>query len=113
MWTQVKRNAERLPSDFMFRLTAREKKEVVTVRDHLARLRFSSTLPHVFTEHGALMLANVLNSRVAVDVSVQIVRAFVRLRELMASDKDLAHKLDALEARYDTHSESCSMRFGR
>jgi phage regulator Rha-like protein len=93
----VKRNIDRFPSDFMFELTEEEKNEVVTNCDHLAKLKFSSYLPYAFTEHGALMLANVLNSRKAVQASVQIVRTFIRLRELLATHKDLARKLEEME----------------
>src|SRR5438552_16891680 len=74
---QVKRNRSRFPLDFMFRLTPQEKNEVVAICDHLQSLKFSSTLPHAFTEHGALMLASVLNTRRAVEVSLFVVRAFV------------------------------------
>jgi hypothetical protein len=98
----VKRNKGRFPGDFMFQLTKEEKAEVVTNCDHLQRLKFSPTLPFAFTEHGAVMLANVLNSRVAVQVSIQIVRAFIRLREAVATHKDLAQRLDQLEKKYDT-----------
>lgn len=97
----VKRNKDRFPREFVFQLTKREKVEVVTNCDHLRRLKFSRTLPYAFTEHGSLMLANVLNSPVAVQVSIQIVRAFIRLRELLASHRDLARRLDQLEKRYD------------
>lgn len=99
---QVKRNRDRFPPDFMFRLSRREKQEVVANCDHLARLKFSRTLPHAFTEHGVLMLANVLNSPVAVAMSVEIVRAFVRMREIVATHRDLARKLDTLERKYDS-----------
>ena len=98
---QVKRNATRFPADFMFRLSAKEKAEVVANCDHLSRLKFSPTRPRVFTEHGALMLASVLNSDVAVKVSVEVVRTFVRMREIVATHADLARKLDALEKKYD------------
>jgi ORF6N domain len=98
---QVKRNHARFPADFMFQLTAKEKAEVVANCDHLQRLKFSPVRPYAFTEHGALMLASVLNSRVAVAASIQIVRAFVRLRELALTHKGLAEKLDALEKKYD------------
>ena len=98
---QVKRNASRFPADFAFALTAEEKAEVVANCDHLARLKFSPTFPRAFTEHGALMLASVLNSETAIAVSVAVVRAFVRLREMAASHEDLARKLDALERKYD------------
>lgn len=97
----VRRNRARFPADFMFRLNAREKSEVITNCDHLARLRFSSTLPLAFTEHGALMAATVLNSPVAIGMSLQIVRAFVRMREIVATHRDLARKLDSLEKKYD------------
>jgi hypothetical protein len=97
----VKRNSSRFPLDFMFRLTETEKTEVVTNCDHLARLKFSPHLPFAFTEHGALMLANVLNSERAAQTSVQVVRAFVKLRQLLASNAELARKLDAMEKKYD------------
>lgn len=100
---QVKRNRDRFPEEFMFRLTAREKAEVVAKRDHLQRLKFSPTLPFAFTEHGALMVASVLNSPVAIQVSIRIVRVFIRLREALASDRSLRHRLKALEKKYDLH----------
>jgi hypothetical protein len=97
----VRRNLDRFPDDFMFQLTASEKREVVTNCDHLSRLRYSPTLPRAFTEHGALMVASVLNSPRAVEISLYVVRAFVRLREMAASNRDLARKLAALESKYD------------
>lgn len=98
---QVKRNRNRFPGDFMFRLTPKEKAEVVAKCDHLKRLKFSPALPYAFTEHGAVMLASILNSRVAVQASVHIVRAFIRFREALISHKQLRHRLDALEKKYD------------
>jgi len=97
----IKRNLSRFPADFLFRLSRREKEEVVTNCDHLARLRFSPGLPYCFTEHGTIMAANVLNSPRAEEMSVEVVRAFVRLREMIASHKALAKRLDELEGRYD------------
>jgi hypothetical protein len=97
----VKRNRERFPRDFMFRLTRREKLKVVTDCDHLARLKFSTTLPFAFTEHGAIMLASLLNSPTAIEVSLQVVRTFVRLREILASHAELSRRLDELEKRHD------------
>lgn len=70
---QVKRNCERFPDDFMFQLTEEEKAEVVAICDHLKRLKFSPVLPYAFTEHGAIMLASVLNSPIAVQTSVLVV----------------------------------------
>ena len=103
---QVKRNPSRFPGDFMFKLTAKEKAEVVAKCDHLRNLKFSPVLPYAFTEHGAVMLASVLNSPVAVEASIQVVRAFVRLREILATHKELAAKLAELEARVEGHDEN-------
>jgi len=98
---QVKRNRKKFPGDFMFKLTIGEKAEVVANCDHLGQLKFSPVRPFAFTEHGAIMAANVLNSPRAVEVSVQVVRAFVRLREMLASNAELAQKLNELERKYD------------
>ena len=98
---QVKRNRDRFPKDFMFQLTENEKAEVVANCDHLKRLKFSPNLPYAFTEHGAIMLAAILNSPVAVQASIQVVRAFVKLRQMVASNAELARKLHALEKKYD------------
>ncbi|HPH07016.1 MAG TPA: ORF6N domain-containing protein [Methylotenera sp.] len=103
---QVKRNLERFPQDFMFQLTANEKAEVVANCDHLSRLKFSKTLPFVFTEHGAIQAANVLSSKEAIEMGVYIVRAFVRLRELVLSHQDLTHKLSELEQHVEQKFQS-------
>ena len=97
----VKRNIQRFPEDFMFQLTEQEKEEVVTSCGHLRRLRFSPKMPYAFTEHGAIMLSAVLNSPIAVQASIQVVRVFVRLRQMLASNAELSRKLDALEKKYD------------
>ena len=102
----VKRNKNRFPTDFMFRLTKDEKTEVVTNCDHLQKLKFSPVLPYAFTEHGAVMLASVLNSEKAVQISVYVVRAFLKLRELMSAHPEIARKLSELErtvASHDVH----------
>ena len=98
---QVKRNRSRFPDDFMFQLTSDEKVEVVANCDHLSRLKFSPTLPYAFTEHGTIMAANVLNSERAIHASVEVVRAFVRLRLMLATNADLSRRLDELESKYD------------
>ncbi len=102
---QVKRNADRFPDDFMFRLTTDEKREVVAKCDHLRSLRFSPGAPYAFTEHGAMMLASVLNSRRAVEVSVFVVRAFVRLREMLAGHRELARKIADLDRKTKSHDD--------
>ncbi len=101
----VRRNKNRFPKDFMFQLTKSEKMEVVTNCDHLRKLKFSRVNPHAFTEHGAIMAASVLNSSQAVDVSVFIVRAFVKLRHAIAKHKELAQKIAQLERRLINHDE--------
>ena len=102
----VRRNAERFPGDFRLELTAAEKEEVVTNCDHLTRLKFSRTLPYAFTEHGAIMAASVLNTPRAIEVSVYVVRAFVKLRELLSTHKELAGKLAELERRVGGHDDA-------
>ena len=103
---QVRRNIDRFPEDFMFRLTAAEKSEVVANCDHLAKLKYSPSLPHAFTEHGALMLGNVLKSNRAVEVSLMVVRTFVHLRELVSGNKELAQKLNQLERKVGAHDKA-------
>ena len=102
----VRRNLERFPSDFMFQLTAEEKQEVVTNCDHLAKLKFSSSLPNAFTEHGALMLGNVLKSSRAVEISLLVVRTFVQIREMLSTHKELATKLEELERKISSHDQA-------
>ena len=100
----VKRNKSRFPSDFVFRLTARDlhnlrSQPVISSQNHGGR-RY---LPYVFTEHGAIMAASVLNSARAVDMSIFVVRAFVRLRETLRAHRALATKLAELEQHLETH----------
>ena len=108
---QVKRNPQRFPMDFVFRLTSREKKEVVANCDHLSGLKFSATLPYAFTEHGAIMAANLLRSEQAVKVSVFVVRAFVRLREMLSTHRELARKLEELESHLQDHDGKIGVLF--
>lgn len=106
----VKRNQDRFPEDFMFRLTA-EKSEAVTNCDHLRKLKYSNALPFAFTEHGAIMAANVLNSPRAITISVYVVRAFVKLRGLVNTQKDFSRKLEDLEKRLVEHDEKFEVVF--
>lgn len=97
---QVKRNSSRFPGDFMFRLTEKEYQNLISqsaTSSHGGRRK----LPYVFTEHGTVMLASVLNSPKAVHASIQVVKAFVRLRELISANKTLSKRLDELEDNYD------------
>jgi hypothetical protein len=100
---QVRRNAERFPDDFMFRLTAGERAALTAAAERFNRLKHSTSLPFAFTEHGAIMAASVLNSSRAVEVSVQVVRAFVKLRALLVTQKELAKKFTELESRLANH----------
>ena len=92
----VKRNVKRFPDDFMFRLTKGEFTEVVTNCDHLQKLKFRPTLPNVFTEQGVAMLAAVLNSQKAIDVNIQIMRAFIQMRNYVLSDDTLYEQIGDL-----------------
>lgn len=103
---QVKRNRNRFPDDFMFQLTMEEGKAALASRSQFATLKRGEHLkyaPHVFTEHGAVMLANVLKSAVAVRASIQVVRAFVRLRQFLATNAKLARQIEALEEKVGKH----------
>ncbi len=108
----VKRNVERFPDDFRFQLSSAEAEALRSQSVILKRGRghHAKFLPYAFTEHGAIMAATVLNSPCAVGMSIYVVRAFVQLREILASSKELAHRLDLLEARIEkklgTHDEA-------
>jgi hypothetical protein len=102
---QVKRNRNRFPGDFVFQLTPEEKSEVIANCDHLSRLKYSKVPPHAFTEHGAIMAANVINCSRAVEMSVFVVRAFVRMRRTIADHAELAKRISQLERRSAGHDE--------
>jgi hypothetical protein len=116
---QLKRNRHRFPGDFAFQVTAEEftnlKSQFAT--SSLRSQNVTSTrggrryLPWVFTEHGAIMLASVLNSDVAIQASVRVVRAFVKLREMVSGNAGLATKLAELERRLDSHDEAIAQLF--
>ena len=106
---QVKRNIKRFPVEFMFQLTPKEKNEVVTNWHHLKAVKFSRTLPFVFTEHGIAMLATVLNSETAIAISINIIKAFIKLRETISQHKLLAQKIDALEHKVGKHDKEISL----
>jgi len=101
---QIKRNRKRFPADFMFQLTPRENK---SLRSQFATSKIGRggrrSLPYAFTEHGAIMPATVLNSEQAVEMSVYVVRAFVRLRAALAADRELTGRIEELEKHLQTH----------
>jgi phage regulator Rha-like protein len=101
---QVKRNRDRFPTDFVFQLTAKEdrilRSQIVTSSKKHGGRRYP---PYAFTEHGAIMAATVLNSKQAIEMSVFVVRAFVRMREMLAKNRQLAAKINELDRRLETH----------
>jgi ORF6N domain-containing protein len=104
---QFRRNRQRFPEDFAFQLIPEEFKRLISQIAISKKGRGGRRkLPWVFTEHGAIMLASVLNSRIAVQASVRVVRAFVRLREMVAANAELAARLKDLERRFDSHDEA-------
>ena len=105
---QVRRNRTRFTADFMFQLSS---EDWDSLRSHFATLKAGrgqhrKYLPYAFTEHGAIMAATILNTPRATDVSVYVVRAFVRLREVLGAHKELARRLDQLERKLGTHDQA-------
>ncbi len=98
---QVNRNKNRFPADFMFILTPAEKSELIANCNKFKNLRHYPGNPKVFTEHGAVMLASVLNSKLAVEMSLFVVRAFVKIGKLLSVHHELARRIDSLEKKYD------------
>ncbi len=98
---QVRRNRERFPKEFMFQINAKEKKELVTFWHRFESLKHSTGKPLAFTEHGALMVASILNSPKAVSISIFVVKAFIKIREILSTHKNIALKLKELEKRID------------
>src|SRR4030042_537746 len=99
---QVRRNIKRFPEDFMFQL---QKEEYESLRSHFGTLKrgeHAKYFPYAFTEQGVAMLSSVLNSDRAIEVNIQIMRAFVKLREMLSTHKDLARKLADMEKKYET-----------
>ena len=100
---QVKRNKERFPSDFKFQLTKKEVKIMVSQNVIPSIRHLGGYLPYAFTENGVAMLSSVLNSKRAIQVNIQIMRVFTKLRELILTHKDLAYKLNELERKVQRH----------
>jgi len=107
----VKRNIKRFPDDFMFQLTKDEFTEAVTNCDHLQNQKFRSTLPYAFTEQGVAMLAAVLNSQKAIDVNIQIMRAFIKLRNYIFSSEALNEQIAELKKLLMLHIENSDYKF--
>ena len=108
---QVKRNVERFPRSFMFQLTAKELREVVSQFAIPSHTYTGGSVPYAFTEHGVLMLANVLRSERAVQMSIRIIELFVRMREMVFTHQDILHKLERIEAKVAAHDEDIGTLF--
>jgi len=108
----TKRIIERFPEDFMFKLTDEEhgflRSQIVTSKKRWGERRYP---PYVFTDHGAIMLAGVLNSKRAIEISILVVRAFVRLREILKIDKEIASKMTQLERKLTGHDNDIKIIF--
>jgi hypothetical protein len=108
---QVRFNKDRFPSEFMFRLTIEERNELVQICHRFETMKHSSSMPYVFTEHGVAMLSSVLNSERAVRINIRIIKTFVKLREIVSTHKELAHKLSELERKIEKHDEDIGAIF--
>lgn len=108
---QVKRNIERFPKHFMFRLTTKEVEVMVSQNAIPSKQHLGGALPYAFTEHGVLMLANVLKSERAIEVSLRLIEIFVKLREMLLTHKDILLKLEQLEKKVTAHDENIQMIF--
>jgi ORF6N domain len=108
---QVKRNVKRFPEDFMFQVTKDEKDSVILQFEHLKKLKFSPSLPYVFTEHGAVMIASVLNSDKAIEVNIQIVRVFTEIRELLSSNLNLRLEVEKIKKKVDNQDKNIEVIF--
>jgi hypothetical protein len=108
---QVKRNAKKFPENFMIHLTNEEVEMMVSQNAIPSRKYLGGYLPYAFTEHGVLMLATVLKSDTAIQVSLRIIEIFVKMRELLSSHKDILLKLEQLEKKVTDHDEDIQMIF--
>ena len=108
---QVKRNLKRFPDDFMFQLSNPEKEDVIMHFKHLKSLKFSSTLPYAFTEHGAVMLASVLNSDKAIAVNIQIVKVFTRIRRFLSDTTELRLEIEKIKKKVDNQNKNIEIVF--
>ena len=107
----VKRNLERFPTDFMFQLTEKEKNELVTNCDHLKLLKYSYQESYVFTEQGVAMLSSVLRSKKAIEVNIQIFRAFIEMRKYISKNLELFQRLDKVENKLLTYDKNFEQIF--
>ena len=108
---QVKRNINRFPNNFMFQLSDKEAESMVSQNAIPSRKHLGGYLPYAFTEHGVLMLANVLKTEIALQVSIRIIEIFVKLRELLLSHKEILAQLEKIENKLTRHDEDIVLIF--
>ncbi len=108
---QVKRNQDRFPDNFMFKLTEEETDFMVSQNAIPSRQHLGGHLPYVFTEHGVLMLANVLKSERAIKMSIRIIEIFVKVREMLLTHKDILLKLEKIEQKLAGHDDKILLIF--
>ncbi len=108
---QVKRNINRFPEDFMFQLNVEEKNELVANCDRFKMLKHATVSPFAFTEHGAVMLACILNSKRAIEANIRIIRIFTAMREMIHVNQEILLKVEKLEQVVNTHDENIDLLF--
>jgi hypothetical protein len=108
---QVKRNIKRFPEDFMFQINQEEKDDIISSFKHLNSLKFSTSLPYVFTEHGAVMLASIINSDKAIAVNIQVVRVFIQIRQALADNTDIRLEIEKIRKKTDNNTKNIEMVF--
>ncbi|MBI1770459.1 MAG: ORF6N domain-containing protein [Bacteroidetes bacterium] len=108
---QVKRNQERFPENFMFQLNEKEVEEMVSQNAIPSKQHLGGYLPYAFTEHGVLMLANILKSEQAITMSIRIIEIFVKLRETLVTNKDILLKLEHMEKKVMSHDGDIKLIF--
>lgn len=108
---QVKRNSKRFPDDFMFQVTAAEKEQLINMFAHLNGLKYSPVLPYAFTEHGAVMLASILNSDQAIAVNIQVVRVFTQIRQMLTDNTELRLEIEKIKNKLDNQDKNIELVF--
>ena len=108
---QVRSNMDRFPDEFMLRLTTDERNELVQICHRFETMKHSNSMPYAFTEHGVAMLSSVLNSKRSIKINILIIKTFVKLREVIITHKELAHKLKELEGKFEKHDTEILMIF--
>lgn len=108
---QVKRNIKRFPEDFMFQIKQAEKNDIILNFRHLNSLKFSASLPYAFTEHGAVMLASIINSEKAITMNIQVVRVFIQIRQSLADNTDIRLEIEKIRKITENNTKNIEIVF--